>query len=84
MGTVRQGEVRFRIHPQDHEPRHAHGLIGSGRVIVDLRADGSVALAKRKDAVRNATESEVRKVLNAAAAAFDLIIAEWEKMQDDN
>ena len=80
MGTIRSGEVRFRIYPQDHEPRHAHGFIGSGQVIVDLRADGTVALASRKDCVIGATGSEVRKTLNAAADAFDEITAEWEKM----
>ena len=80
MGGIRAGEVRFRVYPQDHEPRHVHGLIGSGEVIVDLRSDGTVDLARRKDRVRNATESEVRKVLNAAADCFHELILEWEKM----
>lgn len=64
------GEVRFRVYPQDREPRHVHGFIGSGEVIVDLRADGTVDLASRRDRIRSATASEVRKVLNAAADSF--------------
>lgn len=40
MPMVRVGEVRFRIYPQHHVPRHVHGFIGRGEVIVDLRADG--------------------------------------------
>ncbi len=80
MTTVRVGEVRFRVYPQDHLPRHVHGFIGRGEVIVDLRADGTVALANRADAVCDVTRAEVRKVLNAAASAFDRLAAEWEAM----
>jgi hypothetical protein len=70
MMTVRVGEVRFRVYPQDRLPRHVHGFIGRGEVLVDLRADGSVALADRADAVRRVTRAEVRKVLAAAAYVF--------------
>lgn len=80
MTTVRVGEVRFRVYPQDHRPRHVHGFIGRGEVIVDLRADGTVALANRADAVCDVTRAEVGKVLNAAASAFDRLAAEWEAM----
>ena len=79
---LRIGEVQFRVYPQDHPPRHVHGLIGSGYVIVDLKLDGRVALADRSDAVRKATRSEVRKVLEAAAAGFDRLVAAWERMHD--
>jgi hypothetical protein len=51
-------------------------------VIVDLRADGSVALADRTDAVFRVTPAEVRKVLKAAAAAFEKLAAAWEKMHN--
>jgi hypothetical protein len=78
--TVRVGEVRFRVYPQDHLPRHVHGFIGSGEVIVDLRADGSVNLADRRFAVRHVTRTEVRKVLVAAASAFEQLAAAWEAM----
>ncbi|HLB08118.1 MAG TPA: DUF4160 domain-containing protein [Gemmatimonadaceae bacterium] len=69
-------------YPQDHLRRHVHAFIGSGEVIVDLRADGSVALADRTDAVFRVTPAEVRKVLKAAAAAFEKLAAAWEKMHN--
>jgi hypothetical protein len=80
--TLRVGEVRFRIYPQDHLPRHLHGFIGHGEVIVDLREDGAVALANRPDAVCRVTRTEVRKVLIAAASAFEQLAAAWEAMHD--
>lgn len=80
MTTLRVGEVRFRIYPQDHHPRHVHAFIGLAEVIVNLRADGSVALACRPDAVCEATRSDVRRVLSAAAEAFDELAAAWEAM----
>jgi hypothetical protein len=83
VSTVRIGEVRFRVYPQDHTPRHVHGLIGSGQVIVDLRTDGTVRLARRADAVVGVTRSEVRRVLVAAARGFDQLVAAWERMQHD-
>jgi hypothetical protein len=82
MSTVRVGEVRFRIYPQDHVPRHVHGLIGAGEVIVDLRDDGSVALANRRNAVSRVTRTEVRRVLAAAATAFDRLAGTWEEMHN--
>jgi len=80
--TVRAGGVRFKIYPQDHEPRHAHGLYGGIEVIVDLLADGTVRLTRRKDAVQpgNAKRSDVRKILNAAAEHFEAIADAWEEM----
>jgi len=79
---VRVGEVRFRVYPQDHLPRHVHGFIGSGEVIVDLRADGSVALANWRNAVSHVTRVEVKKVLAAAGGAFDQLTEAWEAMHD--
>jgi hypothetical protein len=83
MTTVRVRGVRFRVYPQDHRPRHVHAFIGRGEVIIDLRADGSVALADRADAVCRVTRAEVRKVLAAAAGAFDRLVAAWEAMHND-
>lgn len=82
MTTVRAGGVRFKIYPQDHEPRHAHGLYAGIEVIVALLADGTVTLARRGDTVqpRNAKRSDVRKILNAAAEHFEAIVAAWEEM----
>jgi hypothetical protein len=51
-----------------------------GEVVVDVRADGSVALADRADAVRRVTRAEVWKVLAAGARTFDRWAAAWEAM----
>lgn len=83
MSTVRLGEVRFRVYPQDQTPRHLHGLIGSGQVIVDLRTDGIVRLARRADAVVGVTRSEVQRVLVAATRGFDQLVTAWERMHRD-
>lgn len=82
MSSLRFGEVWFVAYPQDHEPRHVHGFAGRAEVIVDLRADGNIALADRPDAIRpaNARRSEVRKILREAAAHFDELVSLWERM----
>lgn len=71
------------LYPQDHVPRHAHGMTGDAEIIVDLRPDRTVAIADRDDAVRgHAKKSDVRKVLYAAAENFDPLVEAWEKMHD--
>lgn len=81
MSGFRVGEVQFQVWPQDHEPRHVHAFIGSGEVIVDLRADGSVDLADREDAIRGSVKrSEIRKVLQAADKHFHELATKWEEM----
>ncbi len=61
MTTIRAGGVRFKLYPEDHLPRHAHGLYAGMEAIVDLGADGTVRLADREDAIqpRNAKRSEM-------------------------
>ena len=87
MSGVIVGGVVFLAYPKNHVPRHVHGFIGgkpngkgTGEVIVDLREDGTVGLADRDDSVTGATRSEVKKVLRAAALAFDRLVAVWEEM----
>ena len=72
-GVIVRGVI-FLAYSKDHVPRHVHGFIGgkpqgkgTGEVIVDLREDGTVALADHK-------------VLKAAALAFDRLVAAWEEM----
>lgn len=86
MSTVRVGGVRFRIHPQDHEPIHAHGRYAETVAIVELFADGTVGLAQRPDAIlpSDAKRSDVRKILDAASKYYDEIQAAWEQMQGEN
>jgi hypothetical protein len=78
----RFGSVLFAAYPQDHIPRHVHGFTAHTEVIVDLRQDGSVAIANRRDAVRpgNAKRNDVRSILSAAADHFEELVALWEKM----
>jgi len=63
----------------DHDPRHFHAFVGDGEVVIDLTSDRRVVLSEREDAVRGATVSEVRKVLNRAIRHFDELAELWEK-----
>jgi len=82
VSTVRVGSVRFHLRPEDHSPVHAHGRCGETSAIVELFADGFVALARRPDAVggRNPKRSDIRRILIAARDHYDEIAAAWEVM----
>jgi hypothetical protein len=82
VGSLTFGGVQFFVYTNDHPPRHVHGFGSDAEVIVNLMADGSVALADRWDAIRpaNAKRSDVRKVLDAAAAHFSELAALWEEI----
>ncbi|MGB8260704.1 MAG: DUF4160 domain-containing protein [Terracidiphilus sp.] len=84
MGSLRFDGVRFVAYPMDHEPRHVHGFYAEAEVIVDLRTDGSVSLARRTDAIRpgSAKKADVRYVLATAAAHFEQLVALWEAQHD--
>jgi hypothetical protein len=58
-----------------------HGFYAEIEVIIYLRQDGTVALARRTDAVcpSNGGKADVRHVLNIAARHFDELVALWEK-----
>jgi hypothetical protein len=72
VSSLRFGGVRFVAYSNDHPARHVHGFARDTEVIVDLRMDGTVALAERNDAIRpaNAKRSDVRKILYEAALNF--------------
>ena len=80
VGSLRFDGILFVVYSNDHPPRHVHGYLGETETIVDLRSDGTVVLANRKDAIRpaNAKKSDVRKTLDSAAAHFDELTALWE------
>lgn len=80
MSTIRIGGVRFRVHPQDHEPRHVHAYVGEGAVIIVLGPDRRVTVADRADSARNVKASDIRKVVRLAAEHFDELVALWEQM----
>ncbi len=68
------------MYSNDPPPRHVHGFCAKTEAVVDLRNDGNVALARRKDAVRpaNAKSSDVKKILSAAAENFEALVKLWE------
>ena len=82
MGSLRFDGVLFVIYSNDHPPRQVHGFHGETEAIIDLRRDGTVALAERKDAIRpaNAKKSDVKKILTAAAQHFEELTALWEEI----
>jgi Domain of unknown function (DUF4160) len=82
LGSRKYGSIRFCAYSNDHPPRHVHGQYEGALVIVDLRADGNVALADRKDAIRpgNAKQSTVKKILKAALQHYENLLALWEEV----
>ena len=82
VGSVRFNGVLFVAYSNDHPPRHLHGFVGETEAIVDLRLEGTVALAERNDAVRpaNAKRSDVKRILNAAALHFEELAGLWEEI----
>jgi len=82
--SLRFGGVRFIAYSNDHPPRHVHGFTSETEAIVDLRPDGTVALAKRDDAIRpaSAKRSDVKKILRAAAEHFEELAALWEAIHE--
>ena len=83
MGSLRFDGVLFVAYPQDHEPRHVHGFYAETEAIVELREApiGGVALAQRSDAVRpgRAKRSDVKHILQVAAAHLDELVRLWEE-----
>ena len=82
MGSLKFDSILFVVYSNDHLPRHVHGFLSETEAIVDLRLDGTVALAERKDAIRpaNAKRSDMKKILNAVALHFEELAALWEKI----
>ena len=74
--------IRFAAFAADHLPRHVHGLLAEMSVVVDLLPDGKVAKSARRDAVRppDAKRSDVRRILDAAAAHTAELNELWETM----
>ena len=82
MGSLQFDGVLFIVYSNDHPPRHVHGFASETEVIVNLRPDGNVALADRKDAIRpaNAKRSDLKKILAAAAQHFEELAILWEEV----
>jgi hypothetical protein len=82
VGSKTFDGVRFAAFAADHLPRHVHGFVAEISVVVDLLPDGKVAKSARRDAVRppNAKRSDVRRILDAAAAHAAELNELWEAM----
>jgi hypothetical protein len=82
VGSLKFDGVLFVSYSNDHPPRHVHGFASETEAIIDLRLDGTVALAERDGAVRpaNAKRSDVKKILNAAALHFEELGGLWEEI----
>jgi restriction endonuclease len=82
VGSLKFDGVLFVVYSNDHLPRHVHGFASETEAIVDLRWNGTVALAERNDAIRpaNAKRRDVKKILNAAALHFEELAELWEEI----
>jgi len=47
MGSIRFEGVRFEAYSNDHDPMHVHGFYAEVEVILELRRDRTVLLARR-------------------------------------
>jgi hypothetical protein len=85
MGSVRFDGVTFRLYAGDHEGApipHAHARFDHGEVIIEL-LDGAVVRlsnAHRAAVLGDVKRSDVHKALDAAEAAYGLLLAEWKAM----
>jgi hypothetical protein len=77
VSTIREGAWRLVIIPQDHDPRHAHAMLGKDgpEVVVRLGKNREVT-PTRVD--RPLTNADVRKALAAVQKHFDALAALWE------
>jgi hypothetical protein len=81
VGSKTFDGVWFSSYSDDHPPPHVHGAYAETRVIVDLVSDAAVRKSRRRDAVRpvNAKRSDVRRILEVAAAHAAELKKLWEK-----
>ena len=81
MGSKTFDGVWFAAYSHDHPPPHVHGRYGDIQVVIDLLAGGKVRRSGRWDAVRpaNAKRSDVRRILEVAAAHAAELMELWEK-----
>jgi hypothetical protein len=73
--------VWFVAYSHDHPPPHVHGRYAETEVIIDLLPDGTIRRSGRGDSVvpSNAKRSDVRKILEVAAAHAAELKELWEK-----
>jgi Protein of unknown function (DUF2442) len=75
VASIRLDGIRFVVYSNDHPPRQVHGILSEVEVIINLRADGAVSLAARKDRIRPANEKRatIKRILQTAAENFNCL-----------
>ncbi len=81
MGSLRFEGVRFAAFSDDHLPTHVHGFYAEVEVVVDLLAEGQVALSKRRSAVTpaNSSRADVNYALELAAKHHEELLQLWKE-----
>jgi hypothetical protein len=81
MGSLRFEGVRFSVYSEDHLPPHTHGFYAEVEVVVDLLAEGSVALSKRRNPITpaNSSRADVSYVLELAATHHEELMQLWKE-----
>ena len=81
MGSKTFDGVWFISYMRDHLPPHVHGEYAETSVVVDLLPDGTVRRSLRWDSVEpaNAKRSDIRRILDVAAAHAAELMKLWEK-----
>jgi len=77
MPSIKAGRWTLVIIPGDHEPRHVHARLGTGRAleaVVLLEPNGAVSLREE----RGLTSSDLREVIIVVRAHFDRLASLWE------
>jgi Domain of unknown function (DUF4160) len=87
MASLTFEGVIFSVFSNDHPPRHVHAQAAGVVVIINLRQDGMVEIAKRKRgqlAIKpgNAKKSEVKRALRMAALHFEALAELWERVHE--
>jgi hypothetical protein len=81
VGSKTFDGVWFISYMRDHLPPHVHGEYAETTVVVDLLPDGTVRRSRRWDSVEpaNAKRSDIRRILEVAAAHAAELMQLWEK-----
>jgi hypothetical protein len=76
----------FRLYAGDHEGAafpHVHARFDRGEVVIELLDDRTVrlSLAHREAISGSVKRADVRRALDAAELAYDVLLDEWEAMR---
>jgi len=85
LGTIRIRGIAFRLYAGDHEGAgvpHVHARFDRGEVVIELLGDGSVRLSRaHREAISGVVKrADVRKALDVAERAYDVLLRGWMEM----